>query len=153
MSTGLGLAIGGRALLELTRQECLELLAAGGFGRLAVNGGGPAPILRPVNYVFEPHSQSVVINTTEGSKLHSLLRETHATFEVDAVDPTTRTGWSVIIVGVTEALRKPAEIRRLEALELDSWAPGDKPHWVRIRAWTVSGRRLVDLPEPPASSP
>lgn len=153
MSTGLGLAIGGRALLELTRQECLELLAAGGFGRLAVNGGGPAPILRPVNYVFEPHSQSVVINTTEGSKLHSLLRETHATFEVDAVDPTTRTGWSVIIVGVTEALRKPAEIRRLEALELHSWAPGDKPHWVRIRAWTVSGRRLVDLPEPPASSP
>lgn len=137
-----------RHLLELTRQECLDLLKTGGFGRLAVNGTGPAPILRPVNYVFDPHSQAVVINTADGSKLHSLLRETHATFEVDAVDATTRTGWSVIIVGVTEALTKPDEIRRMEALELDSWTPDEKSHWVRIRAWTVSGRRLADQSSP-----
>jgi nitroimidazol reductase NimA-like FMN-containing flavoprotein (pyridoxamine 5'-phosphate oxidase superfamily) len=141
-----------RALLELTRQECLDLLKTGGFGRLAVNGSGPAPIVRPVNYVFDPHSQSVVINTAEGSKLHSLLRETHATFEVDAVDATTRTGWSVIIVGVTEALTKPDEIRRVEALELDSWTPNEKSHWVRIRAWTVSGRRLTKQPDPVSPS-
>lgn len=135
-----------RRLIELTRQECLDLLKTGGFGRLAVNGTHTAPILRPVNYVFDPHSQSVVINTAEGAKLHSLLRETHATFEVDAVDAATRTGWSVIIVGVTEALTKPDEIRRMEALELDSWTPNEKSHWVRIRAWKVSGRRLADQP-------
>ncbi len=132
-----------RALLELTRRECLELVSSGGFGRLAVNGGGPAPIIRPVNYVFDPHSQSVVMNTGEGSKLYSLLRETHATFEVDAVDQGARTGWSVILTGVTEALTRPDEIRRMEALDLDSWAPGEKSHWVRIRAWAVSGRRLA----------
>lgn len=133
------------ALLEISRRECLELLGSARFGRLAVSGSGPAPVVRPVNYVFDPHSQSVVINTAEGSKLHFLLRETHATFEVDAIDPTTRTGWSVIIEGVTEALTKPEEVRRLAALEPDSWAPGVKSHWVRIRAWTVSGRRLTQV--------
>lgn len=136
-----------RALLELTRRECLDLLSSARFGRLAVIAGGPAPIIRPVNYVFDPHSQSVVINTAEGTKLQFLLRETHATFEVDEIDPTTRTGWSVIIQGVTELLTKP-EIRRLSALEPDSWAPGVKRHWVRIRAWTVSGRRLTQVSDP-----
>ena len=137
-----------RALLELTRRECLDLLGSARFGRLAVSGGGPAPIVRPVNYVFDPHSQSVVINTAEGTKLHFLLRETHATFEVDEIDPATRTGWSVIITGVTEALTKPDEVRRLDALEPDSWAPGVKRHWMRIRAWTVSGRRLTEVADP-----
>lgn len=129
-------------LVELTRRECLDLLSTARFGRLAVNGGR-SPIVRPVNYVFDPHSQSVVINTGEGTKLNFLLRETHATFEVDAIDPGTRTGWSVIIEGVTEELRKPEEIRRLGGLQPDSWAPGVKNHWVRIRAWTVTGRRLA----------
>ena len=139
---------GSRSLLELSRAECLDLLGSEHFGRLAVNGGGPAPLVRPVNYVFDTHSQSVVINTAEGSKLHSLLRETHASFEVDSVDPVTRTGWSVIIVGVTESLTRPEEIRRMEALELDTWVPGIKSHWVRIRAWTVSGRRLLPGAQP-----
>lgn len=146
------------ALLELSRRECLDLLSATRFGRLAVNASRPAPIVRPVNYVFDPHAQSVVINTAEGSKLHFLLRETHATFEVDEIDPVTRTGWSVIIEGVTEALTKPDEIRRLSALEPDSWTPGVKRHWVRIRAWTVSGRRLTQesssvpaVPDPPSA--
>jgi hypothetical protein len=52
----------------------------------------------------------------------------------------------VIIVGVTKPLTKPDEVRRMEALELDSWTPNEKSHWVRIRAWTVSGRRLADQP-------
>lgn len=138
-----------RDLLTLTRQECLELLSSARFGRLAVNSGsGPAPIVRPVNYVFDPHSQSIVINTAEGTKLHFLLRETHATFEVDDIDPATRTGWSVVVQGVTEALTKPEEIRRIAALEPESWAPGIKSHWIRIRAWTVSGRRLAETTPP-----
>ncbi len=34
---------------RLERSECLKLLAGGGFGRLAVNAGGDAPAIRPVN--------------------------------------------------------------------------------------------------------
>jgi nitroimidazol reductase NimA-like FMN-containing flavoprotein (pyridoxamine 5'-phosphate oxidase superfamily) len=131
-----------RELLELSRPECLELLDSNGFGRLAVVGGGQAPIIRPVNYVFDRATQSVVFRTASGSKFHSLVRATHAAFEVDSVDASTRTGWSVIVVGVTEEIVVPAEVRRLAELGLDPWVPGDKQHWVRIRARTVSGRSL-----------
>jgi hypothetical protein len=44
----------------------------------------------------------------------------------------------------------PADVRRLDGLGLHQWAPGEKSHWVRIRAWTVSGRRVQSAP---ASSP
>jgi hypothetical protein len=35
-----------------------------------------------------------------------------------------------------------AEVHRLEQVGLRSLAPGDKPHWLRIRAAVVSGRRI-----------
>ncbi len=130
-------------MCQLERAECLELLARTSFGRLAVSRGGNAPSIRPVNYVFDEASQSVVFSTAYGSKLHALLNSAKAAFEIDGVDPATHTGWSVIVVGVTEEISNPMERRRLEKLGLDSWAPGPKPHWVRIRAWTVSGRQIV----------
>ncbi|HUE29046.1 MAG TPA: pyridoxamine 5'-phosphate oxidase family protein [Solirubrobacteraceae bacterium] len=128
---------------QLDRAECMELLAGNRFGRLAVTGGAAAPSIRPVNYAFDEASQSLVFRTTEGSKLQALLNSSRAAFEIDEVDPATGTGWSVIVLGVTEVISNPTERRRLEKLGLESWAPGSKPHWVRIRAWTVSGRRIV----------
>jgi len=130
-------------MLELSREECLKLLAANSFGRLAVNAGVGPPIVRPVNYAFDRPSQSVVFRTAPGSKLHALLRSTDAAFEIDGVDERTRTGWSVIIRGTTEEVTQASELRRLDALGLDAWAPGEKPHWVQIRAWTVSGRQIA----------
>jgi len=130
-------------ILELTREECLRLLAENSFGRLAVNTGRGVPVIRPVNYVFYEASQSVVFRTALGSKFHALIHSTNAAFEIDGTDPQSRTGWSVIIVGVTEEVTNPIDVRHLEDLGLETWAPGERRHWVRIRAWTVSGRRIV----------
>jgi uncharacterized protein len=134
---------------ELDRAECLRLLAGSRFGRVGVSAGDGAPMIRPLNYVFDDRSQSVAFRTTRGSKLHALLGAKSATFEVDHVDVEARTGWSVIIVGVTEEVTNPIEVRRLNELGLDVWAPGDRSHWVRIRAWTVSGRRVVGAGKAP----
>ncbi len=125
----------------LSRDECLRLLASHHFGRLAVTM--ETPVIRPVNYVFDERSQSVVFRTAAGSKFHALLLRGNAAFEIDGIEPGSRTGWSVIIIGATEEVRSPSEIRRLDHLDLDDWAPGPKPHWMRIRAGTVTGRRLV----------
>ncbi len=133
------------AIHPLERAECLELLARNSFGRLAVSSGNATPSIRPVNYAFDEASQSVVFKTGYGSKLQALLNSGKAAFEIDGIDPRTCTGWSVIVVGVTERISSPVERRRLERLGLKSWAPGSKPNWVRIRAWTVSGRRIVDV--------
>ena len=34
----------------------------------------------------------------------------------------------------------------IERLGLRTWAPGEKPHWLRIRSTVVSGRRIVTGP-------
>jgi len=134
---------------DLSREECLELLADGGVGRLAVSGKD-APVIRPVNYAFDQPSQSVVFRSAPGSKFYALLRQNAAAFEVDGIDEVAHSGWSVVVVGATEEVTNPADVRRLEGLGLAQWAPGEKPHWVRIRAWTVSGRRITASPPGPA---
>jgi nitroimidazol reductase NimA-like FMN-containing flavoprotein (pyridoxamine 5'-phosphate oxidase superfamily) len=130
-------------MVVLDREECLRLLAAHNFGRLAV--AMDAPVIRPVNYFFDERSQSVVFRTAEGSKLHALLIAANAAFEIDGIDEAARMAWSVIIVGMAEEITHPIEVRRLDHHGLDLWAPGPKPHWLRIRAWTVSGRRIVPV--------
>ena len=130
-------------LVELSREECLRLLGSHSFGRLAVSQGDGAPLIRPVNYAFDERSQSVVFRTGHGSKFHALLRSANAAFEIDGIDEASRTGWSVVMRGVTDEVVGPTEIRRLDTLGLEPWAPGAKPHWMYIRAWTVSGRRIV----------
>ena len=131
------------ALLELDRAECLRLLAATSVGRVAVNVPDWPPVVRPVNYVFDEPSQSVLFRSARGSKLHALLHSARAAFEIDGTEPDSRAAWSVIVVGVTEEVTRPLEIARLEHLGLKPWAPGPKPHWIRIRAGTVSGRRIA----------
>jgi hypothetical protein len=56
--------------------------------------GERAPALRPVNYVFDEPSQSVVFRTAAGSGFHALLRSAEATFEIDGIEDRARTGWA-----------------------------------------------------------
>ena len=133
----------------LNRAECLSLLAEHEFGRVVlVAPGESTPIVRPVNYRFDERSQSVVFRTGRGSKFHALTNASRACFEIDECDPRARVGWSVIIAGMTERVTQAHETSRLDDLGLEGWAPGPKPHWIRIRARTVSGRRIVLPPRP-----
>ena len=129
---------------EIDRDWCLEMLvaASGGVGRIAVSVS--PPMVRPVNYAFDERTQSVVFRSALGSKLREGLSSGTAAFEIDGTDPVERAGWSVIVVGEAEEVTDPAEIDRLEGFELEPWAPGLRTHWVRIRATSASGRRIVD---------
>lgn len=131
-------------LVELDRDECLRLLAATRFGRLAVSAPDwrAPPVIRPVNYIFDASSQSVVLRSARGSKFTALLLSGQAAFEIDGTDPSTETGWSVIAQGPIEEITSEAEIQRLEGRGLRPWAPGEKPHWIRVRTTVVSGRRI-----------
>jgi uncharacterized protein len=132
-------------LAALDRDECIRLLALTRIGRLAVSPPDwrTPPVIRPVTYVFDRSSQSIVFRSARGSKFTALLLSGQAAFEIDGTEPGTETGWSVIVQGPTEEIENAAEIRRLEQLDLRPWAPGEKPHWVRIRAEVVSGRRIA----------
>jgi nitroimidazol reductase NimA-like FMN-containing flavoprotein (pyridoxamine 5'-phosphate oxidase superfamily) len=132
-------------LAELEREDCLRLLAATTLGRLAVSPPEwrSQPVIRPVNYVFDPSSQSIVFRSARGSKFTALVLSGQAAFEIDGIEPSDETGWSVIVQGVAEEITSVPELRRLEKLGLRPWAPGDKPHWIRIRTNVVSGRRIL----------
>jgi nitroimidazol reductase NimA-like FMN-containing flavoprotein (pyridoxamine 5'-phosphate oxidase superfamily) len=58
-----------RMMVELDRGECLRLISMERFGRLAVNMTGWAPLIRPVNYVYDDYSRSIIIRTADGAKL------------------------------------------------------------------------------------
>jgi hypothetical protein len=122
----------------LTQRECLRLARGCAVGRLAVVVDG-RPMVFPVNFTFD--GSDVVLRTDEGSKLEG-ARHNQVSFECDDVDRTYHTGWSVLITGDAEEVRDPVEIARLERLPLGRWYAGPKPVWLRIRARTITGRRI-----------
>lgn len=127
----------------LDREECLRLLGTRRLGRVAVAVEGWSPLIRPVNYRFDPASQSVVFRSGRGTKLTGLLRAHAVAFEVDEIDEAARTGWSVIVSGRAEEVIRTDDLGHVEALGLDPWVPGDVPHWFRVRTEMVSGRRIA----------
>ena len=131
-------------LEELERDECVELLASTAIGRLAVSPPDwrTPPVIRPVTYVFDRGSQSIVFRTSRGSKFTALLLSGQAAFETDGSDAASKTGWSVIVQGPVEEVKDAADVHRIERLGLSPWAPGEKPHVIRLRATVVSGRRI-----------
>jgi nitroimidazol reductase NimA-like FMN-containing flavoprotein (pyridoxamine 5'-phosphate oxidase superfamily) len=132
-------------LTELARDECIRLLAVTQFGRLAVSPPDwrTPPLIRPVTYVFDRSSQSIVFRSARGSKFTALLLSGQAAFEIDGIEPATETVWSVIVLGPIEEIADTTEIYRLQRLKLHPWAPGEKSHWIRIRATAVSGRQIA----------
>ena len=122
-------------LEELSREECLALLAGRGVGRLAVAAPGAAPYVMPVNYLLD--GEVVVFRSGVGSKLRT-LRGTPVSFQLDDIDPTHRTGWSVLVRGRAYE----ATHWEIDHLDLTAWAPGDKSHWVRVAPDAITGRRI-----------
>lgn len=131
----------GRKLEHLGRDECMRLLDRhpASVGRIALSG--PRPAIFPVNYVVD--GSKIVFRTDPGAKFHAAVHNTFVAFEVDYVEPTWQTGWSVVVRGQAEEVTDPHQIARLRRLPLVSWAEGEKGNFVSIDAKLVSGRRLV----------
>lgn len=133
-----------RVIEELTEDECLRLIAAGGIGRIAFTSRY-GPVVLPVN--FKLHDKAVVFRTTEHGPLDEDLKtgiegaEYNVAFEIDQLDFATRQGWSVLVQGpahhVTDADRAWAEEAGVE-----SWVPGERELFVRIAPNRITGRRI-----------
>jgi uncharacterized protein len=80
-------------------EECLTLLASRPYGRLAYLDAG-APAIVPVNHLVD--GSSVVIRSLDGGKLGAAIFERPVAFQLDDLDFTTRTGWSVLVRGRAE---------------------------------------------------
>ena len=97
-----------RVIEELDEAESLELIAAGGIGRIAYQSRfGPAVL--PVNYKW--HDGAVVFRTARHSALDEDLQtgisggDYHVAFEIDEIDMPGRQGWSVLIQAPAQRAR------------------------------------------------
>ena len=123
----------------LTLASCLKRLATVPVGRVGFLAAGEVEIL-PVNHVVDGHA--VAFRTGIGSKLSGAVTGYPITFEADAYDALGRTGWSVVIHGSGEVVEDDREITRLTALGVHGWGGGERPYWIRIRPFSVTGREL-----------
>ncbi len=125
---------------ELSKSECFSLLARQYLGRVSfIDKYGPTVL--PVNFLLDCHT--VVFRTAEGAKLDAALRHGRVAFEVDDVEGSSHTGWSVLIRGEATEVTGPRELARLRQLIPDPWAPGTRCRYVRILPAMLTGRRIA----------
>lgn len=128
-----------RALGELSERECLDRLGSTSVGRIAFSQNA-LPAVVPVNFVLD--GGHIMFRTAPGSKLDAAVRGAVVAFETDHIDPSTRTGWSVLVVGRCSHEADPAVIERLDQLPLDPWLPDPTNNFVRICCDQTTGRIL-----------
>jgi hypothetical protein len=126
----------GGELLELSTEECWQLVEARSVGRFAANRHGVGPLVVPVNYTVDDR-RTVVFRTGPGAKLASLSDGAVVVIQVDEIDPLHRTGWSVIIEGTTSSLYEEPD-----QTDVEPWAPGPRHYVVRVVPLQISGRRI-----------
>ena len=120
-------------------EECRALLCAGRVGRVAVCGARPGVF--PVLYSLL--DDDVVFRTAPGEKLIAATLAHDVVFEIDDYDTSTRSGWSVNVVGTAEEIEGVDELTAARTLALEPWAGEVRDRYVRIRAREVSGRRVA----------
>ena len=86
----------------MSDDECHALLATAQIGRVVLSIDA-LPAALPVNYRLI--DDAIVFRTAPGTKLTAALRHTVVGFELDEIDPATRSGWSAL---VQRASRKSA---------------------------------------------
>ena len=123
----------------ISEERCWQLLGQQHVGRLAVSIANH-PDVFPVNYVV--HDRSVVIRTAEGQKLAAAVFGASVAFEVDALDETSSTGWSIVLKGQATEPRRLEDYLGAEDLNILPWAGGEKSRYIIIVPSSITGREI-----------
>ena len=135
-------ATGASELRELSEAESLTLLGRVSFGRVVFSRDA-LPAIRPVNHVVD--DGAVIIRTHLGAALLSAVGMVVA-YEADSIDPVSRTGWTVILVGIARQVVDMDDLARYERM-LRPWIRGSMDHVIRIVPETVTGVELLCDPD------
>lgn len=128
-----------RSLEALSGQEAVELLSKALIGRVVFSVGA-LPAVVPVTFAVLDHA--VVLRTAADTRLATAADGAVLAFEVDDVDPVTRTGWSVVVTGVAEVVTDALRCALIRAV-VEPFAPGDHQVYIRLPLSVVTGRRVT----------
>lgn len=129
-----------RSLLALSHGESVDLLAHAQVGRVVFTERA-MPAIVPVTFAL--HDDAIVIHTSGNTGLAAAAaRGGVLAFQVDDIDPASRTGWSVVVLGAPQLVTDPAQLARID-LVLEPWAPGHYDVCIRLPLTVVTGRRIT----------
>jgi nitroimidazol reductase NimA-like FMN-containing flavoprotein (pyridoxamine 5'-phosphate oxidase superfamily) len=127
--------------VELTVEECLDLLNGGVVGRVAM-ATPMGPRIVPVNYAM--YDGAIVFRTTPYSELGSYGRNIDLAFEIDHLDFDRQEGWSVVALGRAEMVEDPDELRTIrDGWDPTPWVAGPRHLYLKLRWREITGRRLA----------
>jgi hypothetical protein len=127
-------------LEELSYEECLALLRAGGIGRIAFDVDD-WPVVFPVNYRLVEASQRtwIALRTRPGDVIDRA--PFNVAFQIDGLDPVHHQGWSVLARGTLHHVDPDAANFR-ERFDPQPWILAERDAWLIIDPFAISGRRL-----------
>jgi uncharacterized protein len=128
----------GPAPQQLSRDECLRLMASVSMGRIIYTRQA-LPAVELVNFALD--QGDIVIKTDAAGKLAAATRHAVVAFEADCLDAQ-QAGWSVTAVGPSREVTDADDIGRLHKIDLSSWAHGTQEHFIRVSPELLNGRRL-----------
>jgi nitroimidazol reductase NimA-like FMN-containing flavoprotein (pyridoxamine 5'-phosphate oxidase superfamily) len=128
-------------LREISEERCWSLLEQKHVGRLAVAVMN-RPDVFPVNYEVDGHT--VVIRTAAGQKLAAAVLGTAVAFEVDALEESSGTGWSIVVKGHASEIERLDDYLDAEDLAIQPWAGGKKLRYMKIDPTEITGREIPD---------
>jgi uncharacterized protein len=129
----------GPAPRQLSRDECLRLMASVPVGRIIYTRHA-LPAADLVNFTLD--RGDIIIRTDRSAMLAGATRGAVVAFEADSLDPAGQAGWSVTVIGQSSEVTDADEISRLERMGLSSWAPGEQQNFIRISPGILTGRQL-----------
>lgn len=127
-------------LHHLTVAECWAMIAPGGIGRFLFVQPGRGPVAIPVNFKLD--GDDVIFRTGSESTVAEGIHQQPVSFDVDHLDDALGEGWSVLLTGTVSVITSPAEVVRLQALDIEPWAGGDRNTYVRLTPTQITGRRI-----------
>ena len=130
-----------RQTLELTRDECWQLLREASLGRVVFTMNA-LPAIRPVGHIVE--GETIIIRSQLGSAITGNSSRDGAVvcYETDDIDPVGHTGWSVIATGMARLVRDPSVADRYRCL-LESWTALAADQVIAIVPEMLTGLRLT----------
>jgi nitroimidazol reductase NimA-like FMN-containing flavoprotein (pyridoxamine 5'-phosphate oxidase superfamily) len=119
--------------IELTQEQCWELLRSEEFGRLAFRLLDEVHLV-PINYAVD--RDTLLFSTEEGNKLLGIVMCPEVVFEIDSFDE--HQAHSVILRG-TARLLDEHEAHRAENVPLRPWVEHTEYNVVEIRPTQLTG--------------
>ena len=81
----------------------------------------------------EPTARALIAQGSSGRRI---------SFEIDQIDDTFSTGWSVLVTGLAHRVEEPGEVEAVRALDVVAWAGGPREAFFRLEPETITARQL-----------